>query len=421
MNGSGNLEEKLRKIRLDTPSSTDEQILTEATAQFERASKLRVGRSRRTITTVVVIILIVAVFAAIVFLTSRGEVKRSRPRVTERQEVTDQPVQIEKPKQPEIQPQPRRPEIKREDKPSRRKQAVNDTEAKLAHISSLADAGDINGLVDILKTGDIVSRMAAVKLLSNMSDEGAQEALNELAATLDPNNPEDYFLADALGVEDFGLSEEETAEDEAKAGKVTEPNTPAAKKEQPTMKSLTGWLTDVNGYTVEGKIQVGRIGAMTDDNGAFSIEQPNFAEFISCLGYAVSTDGNMGTVFQWYENDDLNGIEIVCMPSASASGSVIDVNGQPVNDLQIKIVPDVNAQSTYVPDELKRPWKIKIETDGSFEISSIPTGCPLVLIISKDNANKRIPLDVPAPGGHLPLGEITLEAVLEEDSIDEGG
>jgi len=418
MNGSDNLEDKLRKIRLSAPLSSDEQILTEATEQFERASKLHVGLSKRTVIAAVVVVLIIAAIAAVMFLTSRGEVQRPRPPVTEKQEVTKQPVEIEKPPQPKVQPQPKRPEIKPAQKPAPR--PVNDTEAKLAHISSLAAAGDINALADILKTGDFASRMAAINFLSNMPDERAQEALNDLAATLDPNNPQDYLLAKALGIEEFGVPEQETGP-ETQPGRITGPNTPQAKKEQPPEKSLTGWLSDENGYAVEGTIQIGDVNTITDANGAFSIKGPNFAKIVSPFGCAVSDDGQLGAIFQWDKNRDHNDVEIVCLPFASASGSVIDVNAQPVNDVQIKIIPDINDQSAYTQGELKGPWKINIQTNGSFEITSIPAGYPLALVISGDDLSRRIPISEPEPGEHLPLGEITLEAVLEEDSIDRGG
>jgi len=423
MNGRNDVEEKLRKIRCTTPSEVDEQILVDAAAEFERAAKVQAGRSWRIIVSGVVIILLAA---AVVFLMRRGEVRRERPGVTPSQDVIQQPVQIEKPEQPEIAPAPRRPEATQEDRPVPEQADTNpDTsgQAKLARISALAAAGDINGLAAILETGDFASKITAVRFLSRMSDPRAAAALNELAGQLDPDDPEDYFLAEALGIEDFGIPEEELeeAEADAEAETATEPNTPEVQKELPSEQYATGWLTDVNGYTIEGKIQVGQKQTATDANGAFSIERPSFAEFISSFGCAVSIDGQLGTVFHWNQDEDLNDIEIVCTSFASASGSVVDVNGQPVSNFQIEIVPDVNERQAYSRGEFKGPWQSKIETDGSFEIAAIPTGYPLALVVSKEDLSRRIPLDEPEPGEHLPLGEIVLEASLEENSIPDGG
>jgi len=418
MNGHSDIEEKLRKIQCSTPGEVDERILSDATAEFERSAKVQVGRSRRIIVWGVVIVLLAAL---VVFLMRRGEVKQERPQVTSKQEV------IQQSEQPDIAPAPKQPETTQADKPVRERADVSpDTsgQAKLAHISSLAAAGNVNGLTAILETDDFVSKMAAVKFLSKMSDPRAAAALNELAGKLDPDDPEDYLLADALGVEDFGMPEEEPQEvkTEQESKMAAEPNIPEDEEEQPVGQYATGWLTDVNGYTLEGKIHVGRKEAATDTNGMFSIERPSFAEFMSSFGYAVSDDGQLGAVFHWRQDEDLNDIEIVCMPFASASGSVVDVNGQPVSGFQMEIVPDVNEQlETGARGEFKGPWEIKIETDGSFEISSIPAGYPLVLVVSKDGSRARIALDEPEPGEHLPLGEVVLEAVLEEDSIPEGG
>jgi hypothetical protein len=431
MNGPNGIEERLRKIRSTTPSEADEQILSDAAAEFKRASKVQAGRPWRIIVSGVIIILLTA---AVVFLMRRGEVKRERPVVTPRLEAIQQPVQAEKPEQPAIQPAPKRSEITQQNKPVREQSGVNSAQAKLARISSLAAAGDVNGLAAILKTGDFASKIAAVGFLLRMPDPRAAAALDELAEQLDPNKPEDQLLAEALGIENFGIPEEEIEKAEAKAKAetaaepnkpaaevqaktVTEPNKPAVEEKQPSEQYVTGWLTDENGYAVEGTIQVGEVNTITDANSAFSTERPKAASF----GYAVSTDGQIGAIFRWDKNEDLNDIEIVCVPFASASGSVIDVNGQPVSDFHIEIVPEVNEQPAYARGEFKGPWEIKMETDGSFEITSIPTGYPLVLIVSKKGLSRRIPLDEPEPGEHLLLGEIVLEGSLEEDTISEQG
>lgn len=415
MSSSGNLEDKLRKIRLSTPLSSDDQILTEATAEFERASKLQTGRSRRTVITAVVVVLIVAAIAAIMFLTGRSQVKQSGPPVTQRPQIKTPPVQTEKSLQPNVQPQPKQTEITRVEKPTPLKRPINNTESKLAHISSLAAEGNINALADILKTGDFASKMAAIKFLSDIPDESAQQPLNDLAATLDPSNPQDHLLAKALGVEDFGIPEQEAQEE-----KVVAPNEPAPEKEQPAEKSLSGWLIDKNGYTVAGMIQIGDVNIITDADGAFSIIGPNFVKIVSPFGYAVTDDERLGAIFN-FDKEDSNDIEILCLPFASASGSIVDVNTQPVNDVQIRIAPDVNDRSASIRGGLKGPWNIDVTNDGSFEITSIPTGYPLVLIISGDNLTLRIPIGELGPREHFPSGKIVLESATEEESTDPNG
>lgn len=401
--GSVNLEDKLRKMHLSIPPSIDQQILNDATAEFERIAKLHVGNSKRIITAAIATALIVTVFAVIMLLTSRGGIQQPQPLVTQRPEIKLQPEETEQP------PQPQQPQITKPRKPARRQPPVNDAEAKLVRISSLADTGDITGLIDLLKTDDLTSKMAAIKYLSNMPDRRAQDALNDLAAELDPNNPQDHLLAKALGVEDFGIKEE-VSEIETETQTTAGADKPDIKKETLPEKSLAGWLTDEYGYAVAGTIRIGDVNIITDDNGAFSIKGPNFAKIVSPFGFAASDDGRLGGIF-YLDNKDQNNLEIFCLPFASASGFVVDVNAQLVNDVRIKIAPDIND----FRGELKGPWQIDITDNGSFEITSIPTGFPLVLVITGDGMTVRIPLDDPRPGEHLLLGEIILEPLLKED------
>lgn len=420
VNGLSDIENRLRNIRLSTSSQADERIVSDATAEFERAVKVQAGRSWRTIAGAAAVIIILA--AAAVFLMHPGEAEQVHPQVTERLEVPEQAVQREEPVQRPMQPALRRREITQADRLVGGQVAEDDTQAKLARIASLAATGDVNSLAAILETGDLTSKMAAVRFLSRMPDERAAAALDRLAEKLDLNEPQDRLLAELLGVEDFGTVEEAMEKAEAAEAKaVNEPNTAAVERERPSEHYVTGWLTDVNGYAVEGRIRLGQGEVATDANGAFSIARPSFSDFISSFGYAISNNGELGTVFHWNEDEDLNDTEIVCMPFASASGSVVDVNSQPVNDCRMEIVPEVSEQSIYARGELKGPWEIKMDTDGSFEIISIPTGYPLVLVVSKDDLSRRIPLDEPDPGEHVMLGEIVLEAGSKEDSIPKGG
>ena len=408
LGGSVNLEDKLKNLRLSTPLSSDQQILTEAEAEFERTSKLHVSHSKRTVIIAVMIVLIVAALAVAVYLTNRSQINQPRTPVTKRPQIKAP----EKPTpQPNVQPRPQRPEITPPQKSVTRESQANNHKAKPADIASLAAEGDIDALVHILKTGDLASKMAAIKFLSDMPEEKAQQALNDLAATLDPNNPQDYLLAKALGVEDFGAPEQKTQSETT-----AEPNMPAPKKERPPEKSLSGWLLDKNGYTVAGMIQIGDVNVLTDADGAFSIRGPNFVKIVSPFGCAETDDERSGAIFH-FDKKDQNDLEIICLPFASASGSIVDVNAQPVNDVRLEIAPDVNGFRT----ELKGPWQIDITADSSFEITKIPTGYPLVLIVSGDNLTVRIPLGEPRPDERIPLGEIVLEPPLQEQSTDPNG
>jgi len=407
MNGLSDIEDRLRNIRLSTSSQADERILADATAQLERASKVRLGRSWRIIAVAVVIVLVAA---AMVFLIGRGETKRTVPKVVERPGPPANQMPIEKAVEPPAAPAPKPGQVRRAPRQEHRQRVNNDQQSGATRIASMAAAGDVNGLIAQLHTNDLPERMAAIGFLSQMSDPRAAAALDELAEQLDPNNPQDRLLANALGVEGFGKEQEIIEEVEAAGAEaVNEPNTSAVEKRQPPEQYVTGWLTDVNSYAIEGKIQVGQEEVMTDSNGAFSVVRPSFADFISSFGYAVSDDGALGTIFHWSADEDLNDIEIVCVSFASASGSVVDVNGRPVSEAQMEIAPYLDERTVYAPGKVNGPWQIRTEPNGIFEISSIPAGYPLALVVSKGDLRAQIPLGEPEAGEHLPVGDVVLQ------------
>ena len=423
MNGHNDIEKKLSEIKLHTSDETDEQILSDATAQFERAAKVNLPSIRKVLLLVIFIFLII--IAGIIFMLC-GETEQVRPQDIRRTTEIKEPVEAEIQEQGEV---AEAVGVNEPTLPVQRASAeqedlqVNDVQSRFLRIAEYAAAGDVNALVAVLDTNDIMVRLAVANFLLKMTDERAVvAALDKLAQELDPNDPKDYLLVELLGVEDLEQVEEapEEIEVEVETEEVNEPNMPLVEQEQPLVRYVVGWLTDANGYVIEGEIQAGGQKAVTDANGAFSIKRPSFADFISSFGYAVSTDGNLGTVFHWNQDEDLNDIEIMCMAFASASGNVVDVNGQAVGELQIDIAPYVSEEKIYSAGKIKGPWQIIADANGIFEITSIPVGYPLALVASAEGMKVEISLDEPEPAEHVLLGEIVLEAV-EEDSVPVGG
>jgi hypothetical protein len=245
-----------------------------------------------------------------------------------------------------------------------------------------------------------------VKSLLEIGNEHAEAALNELAAQLDPNNPKDYLLFELLGVEDLEQPEEQTEEI---ITEINEPETPEIEEEKSSTRYATGWLTDVYGYVIEGEIHLGNQKTVTDANGVFSIEYPGLEDYISSFGFAVSADGNLGVVFQWLLDEDLNDMEIVCTQFASAAGNIVDENALPVEQVQFDIVPYIDDPAIYSADKINGPWQITIDPNGIFKITSIPTGYPLALILSAEGAQTEVSLGEPQPAEDIQLGEIILE------------
>jgi hypothetical protein len=413
------IKEKLNRARCTTPADLDERILTDAAAQLQRAAKVR---ARRSWWSVIAAAVAVSLLAAAVFLAGRGGLQQpARAPALPSQPAQEQPGQQSPPLTKHAAaagnaiPPKERPK------------------SKLASIQAMAAAGDVTGLAAILKTGDFPSKVQAVGFLLQMSDPRAAAALNDLAANLDTNDPQDQLLAKMLGVEEFGKPEEATEpnapqpnapepnalEMQSKTEAVNEPNVAPAEQEKPAPQYATGWLTDVSGYVVVGKIHVGQTDVTTDGNGAFSIPRPSFQDFLSSFGWAVSDDGQLGAVFHWTADQDLNDMEIVCVDFASASGLVVDVNGAPVSGARMQIAPYVDGKPVDGAAELKGPWQITPAQGGAFDIASLPVGLPLTLLVSKGNLSGQAVIGAPAAGEHVPLGEIILQPPpVEPDSAD---
>lgn len=394
------IEDKLKKVRCVTSAELDEQILSDSQAQFERASKVYVGRARLIITTAS--ILIALIICAIILAVLLSERKQNKPPVVAEQ------IEIAQPNvpQPEIAPAPKLPENTRE----QRKTQNDQQPSKLERIEIMAATGNVVGLAAVLQTGDLESKLTGIKLLSRMSDPRAAQVLNDLAAGLDTDNPQDHLLAQALGVEDFGKPDEEEIQETEIAA---EPNEQDTRIDRLDEQYVTGWLIDENGYALDGKIYVGQNEAAADANGMFSIQRPSFENFISSFGYAIGSDAQLGVIFHWNQYDDLNDIEIVCMPLLSASGLVVDANNQPLSDFQMQIVPEANAPSIKYGFDV--PWKFSVAADGSFDVNSIPPGYPLELIISRDDLVERVPLGDTGFEMHMLLEQIILESVIESE------
>jgi hypothetical protein len=419
MNGPSDIEKRLSRIRLETSEQEDEQILSDATAEFERAAKVNLPSIRKVLFLVIFIFLII--IAGVIFLLP-GEAEQERPQTVPQVTAVAEPIETEIPKQSKVAEavEVDEPDLPLQSSSTEHAEPVADSvQSRFVRIAEYAKTGDVNSLVAELDTNDIIVKLAAVNFLLNMTDERAVAALDELAGQLDPNDPKDYLLVELLGVEDLEQVEEspEKTEAEAKTEEANEPNMPVVKEEKPPVQYVAGWLIDVNGYVIEGEIQVGGQKAATDSNGAFSIERPSFTDFISSFGYAVSADGNLGTVFHWDEDEDINDIEIMCMAFASASGNVVDVNGQAVGELQMEIAPYLSEEKIYSEGKLKGPWQIIVDANGIFEVTSIPVGYPLALVVSAEGNKAEISLDEPEPAEHLLLGEIVLEAM--EEAVEE--
>lgn len=291
-----------------------------------------------------------------------------------------------------------KPQIKDVLKKTGDKQLQAKLDVELNKIERMFIARDIKGLLAILNTGQLETRVAAANYLAEIGDTKVLAALDKSARRYEgPDNP----FAAALKKINTRLQ----------PTPIKAPQKPAPKpKELPVEKIIHGWLIDANDNPVAGEIQLGGTKILTDEEGAFTVSEPSNDEFGEVFATAFSKKPTLGIFFIWNETYDVNNAEIVVKPLASVTGFVTDRQGNPVSDYELKL-------SVYVQDDIlyngsigEQIPEIQIRPNGSFDINSIPTGVPLGLIVSRTDYKTIVKLEGLTAGKLLDVGQIVLES-----------
>ena len=269
---------------------------------------------------------------------------------------------------------------------------------ELNKIERMFIARDIKGLLAILNTGQLETRVAAANYLAEIGDTKVLAALDKSARRYEgPDNP----FAAALKKINARLQ----------PTPIKAPQKPAPKpKVLPTEKLVHGWLIDANDNPVAGEIQLGGTKVLTDEEGAFTVSEPSNDEFGEVFAAAFSKEPTLGIFFIWNETYDVNNAEIVVKPLASVTGFVTDRQGNPVSDYELKL-------SVYVQDDIlyngsigEQIPEIQIHPNGSFDINSIPTGVPLGLTVSRTGYKTIVKLEGLTAGKLLDVGQVVLKS-----------
>jgi len=288
---------------------------------------------------------------------------------------------------------------------------------ELESIEEFFAAGDVGSLVAMLNEGMYESKIAAANYLGEIGDSRAITALEELSLRYGDDEAGNPFV---------GAIEQINARVQAEETKLAKQSTdiiqtqPAAQKEVSAetriineQKNIHGWLMDPAGNPVAGTIQLGGLTVATEEDGSFTIPEPDYKEQNSFIGQALSAQGDLGSFFVWSRGNDINNAEIIVEPLASATGLVVDANAEPVADFELKISVFSKERLTSQSAIGEELWKSQSYTDGSFDINSMPTGVGLRLTIEKPGHKTAIDLDGLAAGENLDLGQITLEPTEE--------
>jgi hypothetical protein len=271
----------------------------------------------------------------------------------------------------------------------------------LESIEEFFAAGDVGSLVAMLNEGMYESKIAAANYLGKIGDSRAITALEELSLRYGDDEAGNPFVH-AL--------EQISARVQAEEMKLAEQSTDVAQTEPAAQKNIHGWLMDSADNPVAGTIQLGGLTATTEEDGSFTIAEPDYKEQNSFVGQAFSARRDLGSFFVWSKGDDINNVEILVEPLASVTGLIEDANTEPVTDFELKISVLSNERLISQIEIGEEPWGTHIYADGTFDINSIPTGVGLQLTIEKPGYKTVIELDGLSAGENLVL-EFALEPI----------
>jgi len=394
---TGDIEETVRRLSRSTTAEMDERILNDALSALGESTAIRgtgwlkvcevIMTSRVTLFgTAVLIIAVLTGFILYAGLSQKEESQIVRPTAAPK---IERAVEESKRIQPIQRVETRR--------------TAAELKAELKRIEDMYLDDDVDGLVEALYEYEMAKKLAAAVYLGKIGDASAIDALEELSVEYGDGDAENPFARAIKQIE-------RRLEEEERAG-VDEGGSTAASKVGDKGEYIQCRLVDENGKAVRGEVILGGVRVATAEDGGFTLSRQKYAGTGVVFGQAFSREGDLGCLFIWGENYDVNNAEILVMPPANVSGFVVDGEGDAVSDFELGIsVLDKNGE-VYSSSIGEVPWQTEIGTDGVFDIFSIPMGLEAQLVVKKGEFETTIKLEGLAAGDNLALGRITLEEV----------
>ncbi|MBN2454983.1 MAG: redoxin domain-containing protein [Sedimentisphaerales bacterium] len=280
-------------------------------------------------------------------------------------------------------------------------QTVRLLTVKLAEIEQLYEAGDINGLIKVLRQGELFSKLAAARYIEKIGDLRAVTELERLSAIYSKDMPNDAFANAAAKI----LSRLEAEKKRIAVHKSDTAPADTGRKEIYSDKELiAGWLVDVHDEPVKGWVYIAKERIATGNDGAFEISKNLLIGFEQSIALAVDSNQTKGRLFIWDAAAEPNELEIVVEPMAGLSGQVVGRNSEPVNEyeLEITLISDSNLSDAL-------PWQIKVLPQGFFEVNCVPVGMPVRIDCKKADVKTSVRVENLTPGESLNLGQIRLK------------
>ncbi len=351
MSAFENLENKIKAIKRQTSPDTDQLILEDMAAEFQRARKVHLAKLSSALLKIAAAVLIVAAIALALFNLSNKEQKKQYVTPDEK----NQPKEIEE----QIQPVEQKHVIRQPETTDK-----SQLKTEMEQVIAFAEASDVNGLFVMLESKEVPVQMLAATYLSRYNDLKVSQTLEKHAAEKYPNDPDNFFIQSA--------------------GKIKE-RLATKNKQEPNEVSIDDIkmrlyiLDEVNEMPIEAvqiKYSCGcnceSKNYITDVNGFCQIDfgqkKPSY------ISITVTKPGSVPMMFSWQEKmiESLPEDFAFYLPKSKAIGGTIkNENDEPVPNAELFI-------SMYIDNDRTEPWiriddyKVTTDANGSWECNVFP-------------------------------------------------
>lgn len=171
-----------------------------------------------------------------------------------------------------------------------------------------------------------------------------------------------------------------------------------------------GTLYDSQGNPLQGTVSLASQKEKTDTSGNFELSLEWARDMEVYIGFARDETKELSTVFSWNKLDNIYDLQLTLDKPATITGKMTDPDGNPITDAKIKLyIKTGNGGSRGLG---KHQWLQKIDPDGSFVITNIPTGLQYHVFAERPGwQGSHDVLDI-KPDQKVNIGNLTLKPLM---------
>jgi hypothetical protein len=174
--------------------------------------------------------------------------------------------------------------------------------------------------------------------------------------------------------------------------------------------SIRGRLVDSRLMPLRGIVRIeSEDPVTTSKDGAFACPEPWHSPWDVMIGYAIDETATLGRAFFCRPAGDPNTMEIVAAPLVTIVGRIVDAKGVGIDDVEPRL--DIQLGQGRSQSARNDLWSVKVEKDGTFRFTGVPTGLPMKIFVEKPGLQGGVELPEFAPGGTIDAGDVVLKSL----------